>query len=543
MLSCSSSMMGLTRRHATDDEPVLGTPLLCSVTPTRSIALFDLTGTGQPKIAVVAAARPNFMKVGPIVPALQHRGAEVELVHTGQHYDERMSGGFFRDLGIPEPDVNLDIGSGSHAEQTAGVMVAFEAYLQKREIDAVVVVGDVNSTIACAIAAVKLGIPVAHVEAGLRSRDWNMPEEINRVLTDRISRWLFTTSADADANLESEGVPGEWVHLVGNVMIDTLLANIDRARERAVGTRADLGLDGRYGVMTLHRPSNVDEAASLQALLGALGEIASDVPLVFPTHPRTANHLKDFGIDLPAGIRLIDPLGFLDFVGLVDGASIVLTDSGGVQEETSVLGVPCLTLRENTERPVTCELGTMSLSAPSRQRSSAPRSASWTGRASRLRSPCGTARLPAASPASCWQICWPKPRLGRDVASVRRSAGERGRDRSDHPLLVVVGHAGAGREADTAVERGCRHLAPEHAVVGVDPLQVHRLPRRTSLDVLRGKRVEHVVAGRFVGDLDDRQPSVRLAADRGGREAEPVQVREGVAVPLVDRAATLDLLR
>lgn len=301
------------------------------------------------------------MKVGPIVPALREAGADVELIHTGQHYDERMSGGFFRDLGIPEPDVNLGIGSGTHAEQTAGVMVAFEGYLQERQIDAVVVVGDVNSTIACAMAAVKLHIPVAHVEAGLRSRDWNMPEEINRVLTDRISRWLFTTSADADVNLEAEGVPGEWVHLVGNVMIDTLLANIERARERAVATREGLGLSGRYGVMTLHRPSNVDEAESLKALLGALGEIATDVPLVFPTHPRTANHLEGFGIELPDGIRLIDPLGYLDFVGLVDGASLVLTDSGGVQEETSVLGVPCLTLRENTERPVTCELGTNEL--------------------------------------------------------------------------------------------------------------------------------------------------------------------------------------
>lgn len=301
------------------------------------------------------------MKVGPLVPALREAGAEVELVHTGQHYDERMSAGFFRELGIPAPDVNLEVGSGSHAEQTAGVLVAFERYLRDRTVDAVVVVGDVNSTIACALAAVKLHVPVAHVEAGLRSRDWTMPEEVNRVLTDRISRWLFTTSADADANLAAEGVPGAWVHLVGNVMIDTLLANLDRARQRGSGVRQQLGLGGRYGLMTLHRPSNVDEAEALRALLGAIEEIAAEVPLLFPIHPRTANQLREFGVELPDGVRAIEPLGYLDFVGLMDRAAIVLTDSGGVQEETSVLGVPCLTLRENTERPVTCELGTNQL--------------------------------------------------------------------------------------------------------------------------------------------------------------------------------------
>jgi len=301
------------------------------------------------------------MKVGPIVPALRDRGAQVELVHTGQHYDQTMSGGFFTELGIAEPDVNLEVGSGTHAEQTAGVLIAFESYLAEREVDAVVVVGDVNSTIACAMAAVKLHVPVAHVEAGLRSRDWTMPEEVNRVLTDRISRWLFTTSADADENLAAEGVPAEWVHLVGNVMIDTLLSNIDRARERGDKVRERLGLDGAYGLMTLHRPSNVDEAASLRALLGVLGEIAADVPLLFPAHPRTASQLREFGVELPDAVRVIEPLGYLDFIGLMDRAAIVLTDSGGVQEETSVLGVPCLTLRENTERPVTCDLGTNQL--------------------------------------------------------------------------------------------------------------------------------------------------------------------------------------
>ena len=285
-------------------------------------------------------------------------GAEVELVHTGQHYDERMSAGFFRDLGIPEPDVNLEVGSGTHAEQTAGVLVAYERYLMERAIDAVVVVGDVNSTVACAMSAVKLHVPVAHVEAGLRSRDWAMPEEVNRVLTDRISQWLFTTSADADENLAAEGADPSSVHLVGNVMIDTLLANIDRARERGAAKRSALGLGERYGVVTLHRPSNVDEAAALQALVDAIASVDDDLDVVFPAHPRTTARLDEFGVTLPSAITTVEPMGYLDFVGVVDGASIVMTDSGGIQEETSVLGVPCLTLRENTERPVTCELGT-----------------------------------------------------------------------------------------------------------------------------------------------------------------------------------------
>lgn len=312
----------------------------------------------MPTISVVAAARPNFMKVGPIIPALQEAGAVVELVHTGQHYDEKMSAGFFRELGIPEPDVNLEVGSGTHAEQTAGVLVAFERYLLERSIDAVVVVGDVNSTIACAMSAAKLHIPVAHVEAGLRSRDWNMPEEINRVLTDRISRWLFTTSADADDNLKAEGTPTDQIHLVGNVMIDTLLANLDRARERGQAKRSALGLGARYGVATLHRPSNVDQASDLQALVEAIAAADPALPVIFPAHPRTTARLAGFGVRLPESIRTVEPMGYLDFIGIVDGAALVLTDSGGIQEETSILGVPCLTLRENTERPVTCELGT-----------------------------------------------------------------------------------------------------------------------------------------------------------------------------------------
>ena len=320
--------------------------------------VFDRRMSGAPRISVVAAARPNFMKVGPLIPALRERGAEVELVHTGQHYDEKMSAGFLRDLGIPEPDVNLEVGSGTHGEQTAGVLVAYEGYLMDRSIDAVVVVGDVNSTIACAMAAVKLRVPVAHVEAGLRSRDWNMPEEINRVLTDRISQWLFTTSADADENLAAEGVDPAGIHLVGNVMIDTLLANVDRARRRATAKRAELGLRGRYGVVTLHRPSNVDEAEALQQLVDAISSVDDDLDVVFPAHPRTTARLAEFGVTLPSAIHTVEPMGYLDFVGLVDSAAIVMTDSGGIQEETSVLGVPCLTLRENTERPVTCELGT-----------------------------------------------------------------------------------------------------------------------------------------------------------------------------------------
>jgi UDP-N-acetylglucosamine 2-epimerase (non-hydrolysing) len=297
------------------------------------------------------------MKVGPVISALRGE-LDVELVHTGQHYDQRMSDGFFQDLGLPKPDVNLEVGSGSHAEQTAGVMIAFERYLLDRPADAVIVVGDVNSTVACAMAAVKLHVPVAHVEAGLRSRDWEMPEEINRVLTDRISRWLFTTSEDADHNLIAEGVPAEWIHLVGNVMIDTLLANLDRARERGTMARQELSLPADYGILTLHRPSNVDAAASFQGLVDAILDAAGDLPFVFPAHPRTAVRLQEFGISLPESVQMIEPLSYLDFIGLVDGARLALTDSGGVQEESSVLGVPCVTLRRNTERPVTCELGT-----------------------------------------------------------------------------------------------------------------------------------------------------------------------------------------
>lgn len=313
------------------------------------------------------------MKVGPVLRALEGQ-ADVELVHTGQHYDRAMSEQFFADLGLPEPDVNLGVGSGSHAEQTAGVMVAFERHLERSRPDAVVVVGDVNSTVACAVTAVKLHVPVAHVEAGLRSGDWHMPEEVNRVLTDRISRWLFTPSEDADRNLLAEGIDEGWVHRVGNVMIDTLLANLPRASERAESVRRRIGLaDEPYGLVTLHRPSNVDELTELKLLLDSLDEIGSDVPLVFPVHPRTRERLDEGGTTLPGSIRFVEPMGYLDFVSLMQQASLVLTDSGGIQEETSVLGVPCVTVRDSTERPITCTMGTNTLAGtdPHRVRAAA----------------------------------------------------------------------------------------------------------------------------------------------------------------------------
>lgn len=311
------------------------------------------------KILNVVGARPNFMKMAPIVAALDRRGGEVEhvLVHTGQHYDEAMSASFFRDLGMPEPDVNLNVGSGTHAQQTARVMLAFEPVLLEHRPDWVVVVGDVNSTLACALVASKLGVKVAHVEAGLRSGDWAMPEEVNRVLTDRLSDLLLTPSADADENLRREGLPEDRIVRVGNVMIDTLL----RQRERSQSSRVlgELELSPReFAVATLHRPSNVDDPETLGRIASALGEVAGRLPVIFPAHPRTQARLNEFGIELPGGVRVISPLGYLDFLGLWSAARLVLTDSGGLQEETTALGVPCLTLRENTERPVTVSEGT-----------------------------------------------------------------------------------------------------------------------------------------------------------------------------------------
>jgi UDP-N-acetylglucosamine 2-epimerase (non-hydrolysing) len=318
------------------------------------------------RIASIAGARPNFMKIAPVVAAFGRRPEVFEslLVHTGQHYDEKLSQIFFDELRIPRPDINLNVGSGSHAQQTAAVMAAFEPVLLEQKIDLVLVVGDVNSTIACALVAAKLGIPVAHVEAGLRSYDRQMPEEINRVLTDQISDLLFTTEASAAGNLQREGVEASKIHFVGNVMIDTLLAHRDRARATTVHTT--LGLQSSaYGLLTLHRPSNVDDLEAFERLMTGIELIARDVSIVFPVHPRTrpvvarsatANAMVGDG-----RLRLIDPLGYLDFIGLMERARIVLTDSGGVQEETTILGVPCITLRENTERPVTLTHGTNQL--------------------------------------------------------------------------------------------------------------------------------------------------------------------------------------
>lgn len=307
------------------------------------------------KAILVVAARPNFMKIRPVLDAMEHDGFETVLVHTGQHYDPNLSDVFFEELGIRRPDEHLGIGSGTHAQQTAEVMVAFEKVVQRHEPDVIVVVGDVNSTLACALVGAKAGIVVAHVEAGLRSRDWDMPEEVNRVVADRVSDLLLSPSADAVVNLEDEGYRSDQIHLVGNVMIDTLLSNVDRAKERKI--LADFDLEGKkYGLVTLHRPSNVDDPATLATLIGAINEIAADVPLVFPVHPRTRPKIES--LDLHENVRLIEPLGYLDFLSLQASAAIVMTDSGGIQEETTVLGTPCLTLRESTERPITISEGT-----------------------------------------------------------------------------------------------------------------------------------------------------------------------------------------
>ncbi|MFP6580022.1 MAG: UDP-N-acetylglucosamine 2-epimerase (non-hydrolyzing) [Myxococcota bacterium] len=312
------------------------------------------------RLLTVAGARPNFMKIAPILAECERRGSdciEATLVHTGQHYDEQMSATFFADLGIPLPDFNLGVGSGSHGRQTAEVLTRIEEILEAAPPDAVLVVGDVNSTLAASLAAVKLEIPVAHVEAGLRSFDRRMPEEINRILTDSISDWLFTTEEAAEANLLREGVAPERIHFVGNVMIDTLRANLERAHQQ--DTLERLGLEaGGYAVLTLHRPSNVDDAAHLTALFAVLEEIHVTLPVVFPVHPRTRASIEaGLGGKLP-DLHTTLPLGYLDFLELMSKARVVLTDSGGIQEETTALGVDCLTLRDSTERPITIEQGT-----------------------------------------------------------------------------------------------------------------------------------------------------------------------------------------
>ncbi len=306
------------------------------------------------RVICVAAARPNYVKVKPVMDALEERGAQVILVHTGQHYDPAMSDVFFADLGIRRPDYFLGAGSGTHAVQFCRVMTAFEPLAAELDPDRLVVVGDVNSTLACALVTAKLGAPLAHVEAGLRSRDRSMPEEINRILTDRVSDYLFAPSADSVTNLRAEGYQQEQIHLVGNDMVDTLLANADRAVARS--TLAGPGLrPGQYGLVTLHRPANMDDPAVLGTLLPALAEISRGCPLVLPTHPRVADRLR--GAGLPAEL-IIPPTGYLDFIALEASARLVLTDSGGVQEETTMLGVPCLTLRDSTERPITVTEGT-----------------------------------------------------------------------------------------------------------------------------------------------------------------------------------------
>ncbi|MEP6719328.1 MAG: UDP-N-acetylglucosamine 2-epimerase (non-hydrolyzing), partial [bacterium] len=315
------------------------------------------------KVINVVGARPNFMKVAPIVEAMKRREREFTplVVHTGQHYDAAMSDAFFNDLDLPEPDVYLGVGSASHAAQTAAVMERFEPVVLQEKPDWVLVVGDVNSTLACALVCVKLGVKVAHVEAGLRSRDRTMPEEINRLLTDQIADLLFTPSADAGENLRAEGIPAERIRFVGNIMIDSLLKHLPRAKQSTVVANLGIG-DRDYAVLTLHRPSNVDNPDTFARILEALEEISKRLPIIFPVHPRTRKTIAELGfaerVSKIGGLRLIEPLGYLDFLSLYSKARLVLTDSGGIQEETTVLGIPCVTLRETTERPITVEMGT-----------------------------------------------------------------------------------------------------------------------------------------------------------------------------------------
>jgi len=339
-------------------------------------------------LCLVGGARPNFMKIAPLIRAMQGKNLELEtqnselswkLVHTGQHYDYEMSAIFFKDLGIPKPDVFLNVGSGSHGEQTGRIMIAFEGVLLKEKVDIVVVVGDVNSTMACALVAAKLHIPVAHVEAGLRSFDRTMPEEINRILTDQISDYLFTPSSDADKNLKKEGISPKKIFFVGNIMIDNLFFNLKKAQKSNIFKTLGLMTNGAgpsikdFALLTLHRPTNVDSKRSLKEVIDAVREISKDFPIIFPMHPRTRKMVANFDLEkyftfnsdrskasmkLSNSIYAIDPLGYVDFLGLMSKAKIVLTDSGGIQEETTVLGIPCVTLRDTTERPITLSKGT-----------------------------------------------------------------------------------------------------------------------------------------------------------------------------------------
>jgi UDP-N-acetylglucosamine 2-epimerase (non-hydrolysing) len=331
------------------------------------------SAAGRPplRLLLVAGARPNFMKIAPLLREFRARPDrfQARLLHTGQHYDELMSDVFFEDLEIPPPDIHLGVGSASHATQTARVMEAFEPVLEKERPDWVVVVGDVNSTLACSVVAAKMipPVPVAHVEAGLRSRDRTMPEEVNRIVTDALSDLLFTTSPEADRNLIAEGVDRRKIHRVGNVMIDTLRRFLRRAESSDVRRR--LGLEPPFALLTLHRPSNVDDPRALRRIFAALEIIGREIPIVFPVHPRARKRIDALGLggagreavagrQGPAGLRMIDPLGYVDFLHLQARARLVLTDSGGIQEESAILGIPCLTLRENTERPITLSRGT-----------------------------------------------------------------------------------------------------------------------------------------------------------------------------------------
>ncbi|MEH0825578.1 MULTISPECIES: non-hydrolyzing UDP-N-acetylglucosamine 2-epimerase [unclassified Micromonospora] len=304
----------------------------------------------------VTGARPNFPKAAPVIRALDRFGIRQRLIHTGQHYDERMSEVFFRQLGLREPDINLGVGSGSHASQTADIMTRLEELLVADPPGLTVVYGDVNSALAAALVATKLHIPVAHVEAGLRSFDRSMPEEVNRIIVDRVSDLLFATSPDAAVHLGNEGISADKVFLVGNPMIDTLLDNLDRFD--IAGIRAALALPDRYVVATLHRPANVDDPADANDLVKAMHAVADQIPVILPLHPRGRGHLENAGLSSHRALRVIEPLGYIEFVSLVRGAAAVVTDSGGVQEETTMLGVPCLTLRPNTERPITITHGT-----------------------------------------------------------------------------------------------------------------------------------------------------------------------------------------
>jgi len=323
------------------------------------------------KFLIIAGARPNFMKVAPIIQQIRKYSSDVanhgmqleyRLIHTGQHYDEKMSDIFFDDLGIPAPDINLAVGSGSHAVQTANVMMKFEPICEQEKPDWVVVVGDVNSTMACTLVCSKLGIKVAHVEAGLRSFDREMPEEVNRIVTDTLADLLLTPSADANENLKREGIPDSKIKLVGNIMIDSLVANLEKARTSPILNRLELEKK-RFVYVTLHRPSNVDHQTGLSSVMSALGRVAEDMPVVFPMHPRTRKMCEQFNIPLDElkGLQIVEPLGYHDSLCLTETARFVLTDSGGLQEESTYFKTPCLTLRPNTERPVTIEVGTNKL--------------------------------------------------------------------------------------------------------------------------------------------------------------------------------------